>query len=295
MVYLLKVFDVVGHNTLELKQLRYFVMLANELHFQRAARMLCVTQPALSQQIKNLECKLEQLLFERDRQCVKLTPAGTLLLEEISPLITQIDRTLDRVRLLDKKGPTSLKVSLLSYVGLRPINLALLKFRQQYPDTDFQTIQTPGNEVQDLVREGQIDGGFTPNPVTHPALVVKKIVEGNWVLVVPDNHPLSKKDSQSIQTLDQLPIIFFDRELNAPLYDWVLTEVEAAGGSMNIIFEATQVSAALEMVRDGLGCYLVMDLLTLISRVFKHSAIKGLFTPHHGSNSCGMKTIATRR
>ena len=246
---------------MELKQLRYFVMLANELHFQRAARMLCVTQPALSQQIKNLECKLEQLLFERDRQSVKLTPAGALLLEEVSPLITQIDNAVDKVRLLDKKAPASLKVSLLSYVGLRPINLALLKFRQHYPDTDFQTIQAPGNEVQDLVREGKIDAGFTPNPVTHPALVVKKIVEGNWVLVVPDDHPLSEKESIPIQALDQLLIVFFAREFNAPLYDWVIDQIEAAGGSINIIFEAIQVSAALDLVRDGLGCYLVMDYL----------------------------------
>lgn len=246
---------------MEFKQLRYFVMLAKELHFQRAARLLCVTQPALSQQIKNLENKLEQSLFERDRQSVKLTPAGELLLDQVSPLLIQLEQALDKVRYLDKSAPSRLKISVASYASVRPVNKAFLRFKAQFPEVELSRIQAPTDQIQDLVREGQIDGGFTPTPVTHPVLVTKKVVEGTWSLVVPKSHSLAQTRSMPIAQVRDLPLIFFARELNPELHNWVLGQIRSAGGEPNVVMEATQVSSALEMVHDEIGCYLVVDYL----------------------------------
>lgn len=125
-----------GRGQLELRQLTYYVAAAEELHFERAARRLCMTQPPLSQAIKQLEEEMGAGLFERSHRRIRLTRAGEAFLEEARHVICATDHAVERARLADRGEWGRLTVG---FVGSATYDMVIRMYRQEYPDIAVET------------------------------------------------------------------------------------------------------------------------------------------------------------
>ncbi|MDJ0511979.1 MAG: LysR family transcriptional regulator [Methyloceanibacter sp.] len=246
---------------MDLKQLSYFKAVAEELHFQRAARRVHLTQPALSHQIKALERELGVTLLERDRKSVALTAAGGVLLEHTKLILRQVEVAKQETQEVGGSAPKRLLVATIDYLNLDVITRSLMKMRSEHPEVEIQKTEMPTNEVFNAVKEQAVDIGFGPPPVPHDALIKRRVALGHWTLVLPRDHELTIQESVSLAELRDQPLIIFDRALNPDLYDWWMQQFAAAGYKPNVVMETKQIQAALSMVKDGLALYIIASFL----------------------------------
>ncbi len=246
---------------MELKQFRYFKAVAEELHFQRAARRLNLSQPALSHQIKNIEEEVGTTLLDRDRRGVALTPAGALLLERATAILEAADKALSDVRALAGAEPQSLRVGFVDYLNLDIIVQSIARLRQSHPDIDVQQTELPTAEIWPGLVERTIDVGFGVVPVIGDNLIAKTVARGQWLIVVPNDHPFVDYETLPLSHLDGEPLIFFEEALNPALHASWMTRFDEAEISPNIVFETKQVQTGLNMARDRTGAYLVASYI----------------------------------
>lgn len=248
---------------MELRQLRCFRAAAEELHFQRAARRVGLSQPALSQQIKRLEAELGVVLLDRSRQHVALTTAGKAFLTRTGDILSACDAAVREAQALGNAQARVLRVGFVGFLNLRVIAHSIAAFRAAHPDHAVEQIEMPSAEVYASLKEGSIDVGFGVLPVTHPTLKFRKVVAGHWCVVAPATHSLSLAQNGflPIAALKDQPLILFDRSLNPALHDAWIARFEAAGFCPNIVIDAKQVQTALNLVRDGLGVFVAASYI----------------------------------
>ncbi len=246
---------------MELKQFRYFKAVAEELHFQRAARRLNLSQPALSHQIKNIEEEVGTTLLDRDRRGVALTPAGALLLERATTILEAADKALSDVRAHAGAEPQSLRVGFVDYLNLDVIVQSIARLRQTHPDIDVQQTELQTAEIWAGLVERTIDVGFGVVPVMGDNLIAKTVARGQWLVVVPNDHPFADYETLPLSHLDGEPLIFFEKALNPALHASWMTRFDEAGVSPIIVFETKQVQTGLKMARDRTGAYLVASYI----------------------------------
>jgi DNA-binding transcriptional LysR family regulator len=242
---------------MDLKQLRYFKAVAEELHFQRAARRVHLTQPALSHQMQRLEDELGVVLLVRDRRNVVLSKAGEVFLNHVRDILARLDQAVQATQDAAGLEPTTLRIGTTAYLNLAVIARSIVATRVAAPNLTIEQIEMPTNEVYHALKEGQIDIGFAPLPASHATLVVKKVVDGFWTVVVPEDHELAIYDEISIRALADRPLIFFDKALNPQLYDECMGLFDRAGFKPRIVLETKQVQTALRMVSDRVALYFV--------------------------------------
>lgn len=244
---------------MELKQLRYFKAVAEELHFQRAARKVNITQPALSHQMKTLEEELGVVLLERDRRSVALSEAGKVLLAHVNEVLHRLDRAVDEVKNAAGVEKQTLKIGTRFFINLKIIIDSIIATKALYPHIDIEQIDMPTNEVPDAVKEGTIDIGFTPAAIDHPALIVKKVIEGYFAVILAKGHALAHLDDVPITELKDQPLIFFDKALNPKLYKQCVGYFEDAGFNPKIVMETNQVQTGLRMAAEGQGLFFLAN------------------------------------
>lgn len=244
---------------MELRQLRYFKAVAEELHFQRAARRVNITQPSLSHQIKILEEELDVTLLERDRKSVSLTEAGQVFLQHANTILADIDQAIDATKAAAGQEKKALRIGTRFFIGLPIFSESVMKTKQADPSIEIEQIDMPTNEVEAAVKEGEIDIGFAPAGITHSALIVKKIIDGYFVVVMPDDHPLAQGETVDIKALQGEPLIFFDKALNPQLYQRCVGFFKDAGFTPKIVMETNQVQTGLRMTTEGSGFFFVAN------------------------------------
>lgn len=250
---------------MELRQFRYFKAVAEELHFQRAARKVNITQPSLSHQIKKLEDELGVTLLERDRKSVQLTPAGTVFLNHCDIVLKAVKQAVEQTKEAAGQEKLTLKMGTRFFINLPIFSNSVMAVRRVDPNITIEQIDMPTNEVEAAVKEGEIDIGFAPPTITHPALIARKVVEGHFVVVMPEDHVLAHDDSVEISALENQPLIFFDKALNPKLYQQCVGYFEQAGFQPRIVMETNQVQTGIRMASEGTGFffaanYVVEDL-----------------------------------
>lgn len=149
----------------------------------------------------------------------------------------------------------TLKLGTRFFINLPIFTTSVLATRKANPNITIDQIDMPTNEVENAVKEGEIDIGFAPAGIEHPALVVKKVVDGYFVVVMPDDHPLAQNDTVKITDLKDQPLIFFDKALNPKLYDRCIGFFEKKGFSPMIVMETNQLQSGLRMAADGTGFF----------------------------------------
>ncbi len=243
---------------MELRHLRYFLCVAEEMHFGRAALRLGISQPPLSQQIRALEEELGVRLFERTSRRVRLTEAGHLFEPEARATLTQAERAIEIARRAERGELGKLALGFtVSGPFAAPVAGALYQFRQQHPQVDL-SLHEMGRDAQiEAVRSGQIDMGivrdFLPPPL--PAgMVAHCLVTEDMVLALREDHPLAlRPEPPRIADLAEEPMIFYAPANGVGFTDHFLTLCEAAGFAPRVAHEADSLAALLGLVAAGFG------------------------------------------
>jgi DNA-binding transcriptional LysR family regulator len=238
---------------LNLKRLRYFVVVADALHFGRAANQLGISQPPLSQQIKTLENEMGVKLFQRTKRRVSLTAAGTLLRYEVAGLLEHAERV-RRVVLRAKSGESG-EVSIgcvpSSLYEIMPKLISLC--RGDWPALDLIVKEGHTSDIIAAVSDGRLDLGLVwEDRVTTP-LTLKAIDRPPSIVALPRRHPLARRKAITLKDLEGERLIMFPRQITPKHYDRVIAAFHAAGVSPLIAFEANSVPSQVGFVDSGLG------------------------------------------
>lgn len=244
---------------IELRQLRYFAILAKELHFGRAAELAFVTQPALSQQVAKLEELVGVQLFDRDRRGVALTPSGEALRDGIEKVFEQIERALKAARKAGEHGEFKLSVGLVEYTNLPFVPPALIRLQALYPDVTIARHEMNAAQQVAALALNQIDVGFgvpiAPMP-SNASVRGKPLLESGWALLMRREHRLAGLARLQLDDLAAERLIVPARAVNGPLYDSVVAHCHRAGFRPNFVYETMQSQVGMTLVEQGLGVML---------------------------------------
>lgn len=192
---------------MELRHLRYFEAVAGELHFGRAARRLRVAQPALSQQVRALEDRLGVRLLERSRRHVALTPAGEVFLAETRAVLGRAAAAEEAARAAHAGTRGTLRLGAITSFRSDRLHAVLQDFRRRFPAVELQfTDRTPAGLERALL-DRQVDVAFLRPPLRDPSLGVAVVEQAEWMVVLPEAHPLAKRAAVTWRQLAGGPFI----------------------------------------------------------------------------------------
>ena len=237
---------------MELRHLRYFITLAEELHFGRAAQRLHIQQPPLSRQIQLLEAELGFPLFERSRRHVDLTPAGQALLGRAQQVFTALDAAIHDARSASEGESGRLIVgypSSLAYSGLTEL---LRAFRTRFPAVQLSLRELSPGEQIDALKAGGLDVGFVRSSVDDAALSAELVRRESLMVVLPDDHRLAAQRTIPLEALKHEPFVMFPRARGPAFFDQLMGLCRAAGFTPQIEQEAPQLDI-ISMVAAGFG------------------------------------------
>ena len=237
---------------MELRHLRYLVAVAEELHFGRAAIRLNISQPPLSQQIRQLEEELGVRLFQRTKREVRLTEAGKRIVNEAQQVLSQVDH-FTKVAARASEG----EIGHLSVAAAGGVNEILVEtlgaFAKRYPAVQIE-LQYMSTGVQiEALREHRIQVGFVHLPVHEPTLVLELIKKEPLWVALPKTHPLARYRRLPLTELAQHPFVLFARRVSPGLHDIITAACRNAGFSLNVAHEVDNVVASLTLVQANLG------------------------------------------
>lgn len=253
---------------MEIRHLRYFQAVAEELSFSKAARRLHVAQPALSRAVRELEDRLGVQLFLRTRRSVSLTPAGEVLLKETALLLQRIDETVRRVKRTAAGEEGELR---LGYIG--PPTQAFLgrivkEFRRRYPRVTVVLEERTPERVWEMVARGRLAIGLTRPVLAHRALGVHTLLlrRESLCAALPAGHPLTKPKSLRWRDLLNEPLIVLSRREGVSLHDAMLAACRAARFAPKLAHTPSLVSTVLSYVEAGAGIGVVSDSIAGLGR-----------------------------
>jgi len=254
---------------LELRQLRYFVTVAEELHFGRAAQRLHMTQPPLSQTIAALEETLGAPLFLRTRRQVELTPAGAALLPEARRLLEQAAAMPELVRRAAAGESGRLALSFVTPADYSVLPPLLRDYSAAFPNVEL-VLQEATTDVQiDDLLHGRIDAGLLIPPLPDKAqalLDYASVLEEALVLCAPAGLLPADGGPVDLRALPHLPLIIFPRKSAPALYDAILSCFHDAGLTPSIGQEAIQMQTIVSLVSAGMGLALVPQSVSNLQR-----------------------------
>jgi DNA-binding transcriptional LysR family regulator len=242
---------------LEIRRLRYFAAVAEELHFGRAAARLGIAQPPLSQQIQRLERDLGVQLFRRVGRRVELTEAGAVLLRESRRLLADVQGAIEATQRAARGETGSLVVAFAASVMFGAMAHVIRRFRAECPAVTLELRELPTGPQLELLRTGRLDIGLVREPPADPALRFLTVLREPLVLAVSREHRLARRHRVRLAEVAREPFVLFPAE-NAPgLHAQVLELCAAAGVSPNVVQESRELYTTVSLVDAGLGVSIV--------------------------------------
>lgn len=240
---------------MELRQLRYFVTVAEQANFNRAAVALRVAQPALSRQVMNLEKELGVTLLERLPRGVKATPAGQAFLERARRILAEVESARRHARDAERGDIGLLRLGFNAIAVRNPVvPEALRRFRAARPGVQLSLNTLTSPEQLRRIYDGTLDVGFlyTP-PAAHPELDFFEIAPYRMVVALPRKHRLASKRTLRVGDLRDEPFVWLARMKLPWIHDQLIAECLGKGFSPRIAQEADDAEALLSLVSVGLG------------------------------------------
>src|SRR6202789_1521942 len=238
---------------IELRHLRYFVAVAEELHFGRAAARLHVAQLPLSQQIRKLEELLGYPLFTRTSRSVILTSAGEALLQRAQRTLRNVQRDIDETRSIGRGDVGSLHIGFIGSAMCSKLPGIFRSYREAYPQVRLYLHESFTALVTEGLENGTLDAGILRDGDPVEGLQVTTILSEPFVAVLPATHPCAKQKSISIASLRDEPFVYYPRSAGARAYEKPLTLCEEHGFRPQIVQEASHWLTILQLVGAGLG------------------------------------------
>ncbi|HEU4454256.1 MAG TPA: LysR family transcriptional regulator [Longimicrobium sp.] len=237
---------------IELRHLRYFAAVAEELHFGRAARRLGMAQPPLSQQIGRLEEMLGCALFTR-RPRVALTPAGEALLSVARRSLAQVAQGVETTRRAGRGEAGVLRVGFAASVMLAPLPAVIRAFRERHAGVELRLRELSTSAQVQALADGTIDVGFLREPAPDAEIVSEPVAREPFVAVLPPAHPLAGRRGISLEELAEEPFVHFPREVAPTLHDQVMALCRQAGFAPRVVQVAQEWLTIIGLVESGLG------------------------------------------
>ena len=248
---------------MEYRHLRFFIAVAEELNFTRAAARLRVAQPHLSREIRRLESELEISLFARDRKRVTLTAAGGVFLERVRRVLAETDEAVRTARRADRGETGLVRVGFASSAGFGLFPDVVRRFRLERPEVELVPIEFNSDEQPDLLRRQALDACLL-HPPQRPeqGLETETLLTYPLVAALPEGHRLAGQDRIMLKNLAAEPWILFRRAVASRLHDVIVSACNDAGFPPRVIQEALKLSTIVSLVASGLGVSLVPVTLT---------------------------------
>ena len=239
---------------IELRHLRYFIAVAEELHFGHAAARLNISQPPLSQQIQILEQQIGARLFARTNRSVSLTEAGRQFLADSRQILTQVDDAAARAARLHQGETGELRIGFTSSAPfIKAVSDTLSTFRRRYPDVHIQTRETNTREQIVPLNEGALDLGLMRNTQLPETLIWERVLREPLLAMVPRDHPLASQPRVSLRELAREPFVFFAPHVGTGLYDDILGLLRRYDLTPTIAQEVGEAMTIIGLVAAGLG------------------------------------------
>jgi DNA-binding transcriptional LysR family regulator len=255
---------------MELRHLRYFVTVAETLHFGQAAARLEIAQPSLSHQIRQLEDELQTSLLRRTKRHVELTDAGRMFLEEAREVLARADRAALVARRIGSTEAPRLRIGVGHCMDHSDVAACIGDFNATHEDVhvELRTMSVPAQLA--ALSEGRLDVGFVRPPITDPGLASEVLIKEPLVVALPTDHPLTRRWSVPLRALANEPFVFVLRDAVPVFHDAVLRMCREAGFVPNAPHEVDQLQMMLAMVAAGSGVSLVPEGA---QRVAKHRVV----------------------
>jgi DNA-binding transcriptional LysR family regulator len=242
----------------ELRQLRYFVAVAEELHFRRAAERLHISQPPLSQQIRGLEEELGFVLLVRTRRRVELTPAGEAFLRDVRTLLSELDGAVATARRIDAGQTGRLRINFVGSALLSIVPGTVERFRAARPGVAIELHERPTVDQLRAVRAGLADVGLIRPPIEDDgALTVRTVLRERTVAALPAGHALAPLRRVPLRRLAAEPLVLFPRDQAPGYHDLLIDALAGAGAGPRVIQYAPEILTIIGLVAAGTGVSMV--------------------------------------
>lgn len=238
---------------IELRHLRYFLAVAEELHFGRAAERLGIAQPPLTQQIQRLESMAGCKLFERSTRGTRLTPAGTVFTDYARRTVELAESGVEAARRASRGETGSLIIGTPPSLMLSALPKVIRRYGRRFPEVELSLREMSTAALTTALEAGLLDVAFLREPEPRTALTVDYSFEEPVVAVLPAGHALAKSGKLALQQLAAERFVFFPRTLGAAFHDRLLEFCRQAGFVPRIVQEARQWQSVVSLVEAGFG------------------------------------------
>jgi DNA-binding transcriptional LysR family regulator len=253
---------------MELRHLRYFVAVAEELHFSRAAERVGIAQPPFSQQIKHLETEVGTQLLSRTKRRVELTAAGKVFLEEARKTLAQAEQALQMTRRAARGDVGQLSVGFVSSAVYGKFASIFGLMRARHPDVALVLQDLTSEEQYEAITAHRLDIGLVRPPTFHAEGFESRVVlREPLMLVLQEGHPLAGKKRISLAALAHEPFLLVPRQLGPAFYDQVVGMCATAGFVPRVIQEARSTQTIVSLIAGGMGVSIVPASMQSLQRV----------------------------
>ncbi|HJW56299.1 MAG TPA: LysR family transcriptional regulator [Burkholderiaceae bacterium] len=276
---------------MELRHLRYFVAVAEELHFTRAAERLHIGQPPLSQQIQALEEEIGAQLLERSRRWVRLTEAGKLFLADARRILALSAEAAETARRANRGEAGELRVGFTSSTPFTAVlPNAINMYRKQYPKVTLFLHEMSSMRQVEAIAARKLDLGFVrpPEAEVPKTVALTTLQHDPLLLIAPSNHRLAKKGTVAFNDLTDESFVMFSREAGTGTYHQILRLCREAGFEPKVTQEAREAATIIGLVAAGCG-------ISILPESFKCIRIKGVCYRSMSDSSAMSKLMLARR
>lgn len=250
-------------NQIEFRHLRYFLAVAQELHYRKAAERLFISQPGLSRQIKQLEEQLGVQLFDRNKKRVSLTQSGAYLKKETEYMLGYLDGVVDKISLIDKGLEGEVRIGFVGSAMQNVIPTLILKSNDQYPDIHFALEEMSNQRQIQAIQNNQIDIGFVRLNAVPEGLMLTPVYEDLFALVLPVDHWLNKDKFDNLKQVEDESFIFFSSDYSSTYYEKIMSIFSDAGFKPRVSHKSVHANTIFRLVESKLGVAVVPLALSL--------------------------------
>ena len=246
---------------LELRHLKYFQVLAEELRFRKAADKLFISQPGLSRQIKQMEELLNVELFDRTKKKVELTRAGIYLKQEVDLLFSHVENIKKELTNIEAGNQGELRIGFLGSAAQKIIPELIFKLNKTLPGVRTNLDEMPNKLQIELLDKDMIDLGFVRIHQFKPGISKHLIHQDTFSLVLPKHHPMNKASFEAVKKIANEPFIFFSSDDSPFYYDLIMGICEDHGFQPKTFHKSVNALTIYKLVEEGLGIAIVPTAL----------------------------------
>lgn len=239
---------------MELRHLRYFITVAEELNFSKAALKLYTAQPSLSQQIKDLEEDVGVKLLNRTKRKVELTEEGAVFLEQARLTLAQADKAVAMARQVSQAKQQMLRIGFVPVAEMKIFPYILPNLRVQNPDLKIELLSLNNNEQMRLLKKGDLDLTFTRHNFNSDEIESQFVIREPLIFLLPKDHPLAKYERIPVKALNGIDFIIPSAEQSLTMNQAILDFAKANGIELNIVQKADNILFNINSIGMGLGC-----------------------------------------